>query len=132
MGMAVGGKAGGQSRYQYDADDRRAAGADHHFHGDHTADAEGTGGSGAAAAQADQPQSQADQRTVVIVINRDKSMTINQEATDEQRLGAAPGRDFQDARRARGFCEGRYRTWNISTWPRRSISHTAPASTRSV
>ena len=36
----------------------------------------------------DQPQSQADQRTVVIVINRDRSMTINQEATDEQRLGA--------------------------------------------
>jgi len=36
----------------------------------------------------DQPQSQADQRTVVIVINRDSSMTINQEATDEQRLGA--------------------------------------------
>jgi biopolymer transport protein TolR len=37
--------------------------------------------------KADQPQSQADQRTVVIVINRDKSMTINQEPTDEQRLG---------------------------------------------
>jgi biopolymer transport protein TolR len=37
--------------------------------------------------RADQPQSQADQRTVVIVINRDKSMMINQEATDEQRLG---------------------------------------------
>jgi len=35
-----------------------------------------------------QPQSQADQRTVVIVINRDKSMAINQEPTDEQRLGA--------------------------------------------
>jgi len=29
---------------------------------------------------------QADQRTVVIVINRDKSMMINQEATDDQRL----------------------------------------------
>src|SRR4030081_862989 len=37
--------------------------------------------------RADQPQSQADQRTVVIVINRDKSMMTNQEATDEQRLG---------------------------------------------
>ena len=37
--------------------------------------------------KADQPQSQADQRTVVIVINRDKSMMINQEPTDEQRLG---------------------------------------------
>jgi biopolymer transport protein TolR len=36
----------------------------------------------------DQPQSQADQRTVVIVINRDKSMMINQEPTDEQRLGS--------------------------------------------
>ena len=34
--------------------------------------------------KADQPQSQADQRTVVIVINRDKSMQINQEPTDEQ------------------------------------------------
>jgi len=38
-------------------------------------------------AKPDQPQSQADQRTVVIVINRDKSMTINQEPTDDQRLG---------------------------------------------
>ena len=34
-----------------------------------------------------QPQNKADQRTVVIVINRDKSMMINQEGTDEQRLG---------------------------------------------
>jgi biopolymer transport protein TolR len=34
-----------------------------------------------------QPQKEADQRTVVIVINRDKSMMINQEGTDEQRLG---------------------------------------------
>jgi biopolymer transport protein ExbD len=34
-----------------------------------------------------QPQSQADTRTVVIVINRDKSMMINQELTDDQRLG---------------------------------------------
>jgi biopolymer transport protein TolR len=38
-------------------------------------------------AQPNQPQSQADQRTVVIVIAKDKSMTINQEATDEQKLG---------------------------------------------
>jgi biopolymer transport protein TolR len=36
----------------------------------------------------DQPQSQADQRTVVIVINRDRSMMINQESTDEQHLGS--------------------------------------------
>src|SRR5205085_11339409 len=35
-----------------------------------------------------QPQSQADQRTVVIVINRDKSMMINQEPTDETKLGS--------------------------------------------
>lgn len=34
-----------------------------------------------------QPQNQSDVRTVVIVINRDKSMMINQEPTDEQRLG---------------------------------------------
>jgi len=34
-----------------------------------------------------QPQSQADQRTVVIVINKDKSMMINQEPTDEAKLG---------------------------------------------
>jgi biopolymer transport protein ExbD len=34
-----------------------------------------------------QPQNQSDVRTVVIVINRDKSMMINQEGTDEQRLG---------------------------------------------
>jgi biopolymer transport protein TolR len=34
-----------------------------------------------------QPQNQADTRTVVIVINRDKSMMINQELTDEQKLG---------------------------------------------
>jgi biopolymer transport protein ExbD len=35
-----------------------------------------------------QPQNQSDTRTVVIVINRDKSMMINQEVTDDQRLGA--------------------------------------------
>ena len=35
-----------------------------------------------------QPQPQSDQRTVVISINRDKSMMINQENTDEQHLGA--------------------------------------------
>jgi biopolymer transport protein TolR len=34
-----------------------------------------------------QPQNQSDTRTVVIVINRDKSMMINQEPTDEQKLG---------------------------------------------
>lgn len=34
-----------------------------------------------------QPQTQADQRTVVIVINKDKSMMINQEPTDETKLG---------------------------------------------
>jgi biopolymer transport protein TolR len=34
-----------------------------------------------------QPQNQSDTRTVVIVINRDKSMMINQEATDDQKLG---------------------------------------------
>ena len=34
-----------------------------------------------------QPQSQADQRTVVIVINRDKTISINQEPTNEQQLG---------------------------------------------
>jgi len=34
-----------------------------------------------------QPQKEADQRTVVIVTNRDKSMMINQEVTDDQRLG---------------------------------------------
>jgi biopolymer transport protein TolR len=38
-------------------------------------------------ANPNQPQSQSDTRTVVIVINRDKSMMINQEATDEQKLG---------------------------------------------
>jgi len=32
--------------------------------------------------KADQPQSQPDQRTMVIVNNRDKSMQINQEPTD--------------------------------------------------
>lgn len=32
-------------------------------------------------------QAAADQRTVVIVINRDRSMMINQEATDEAKLG---------------------------------------------
>src|SRR5579863_3100382 len=34
-----------------------------------------------------QKQTESDQRTVVIVIIRDKSMMINQEPTDEQRLG---------------------------------------------
>jgi len=34
-----------------------------------------------------QPQNQSDTRTVVIVINKDKSMMINQEVTDDQKLG---------------------------------------------
>ena len=34
-----------------------------------------------------QPPQQQDQRTVVIVINKDKSMMINQEVTDEGKLG---------------------------------------------
>jgi biopolymer transport protein TolR len=34
-----------------------------------------------------QQQKESDQRTVVIVINRDRSMMINQEPTDEQKLG---------------------------------------------
>lgn len=38
-------------------------------------------------AKPDQKQSAADVRTVVISINRDQSMMINQEATDESRLG---------------------------------------------
>ena len=50
MGMAVGGRQRPKVRHQHDADDRRAAGADHHLHGDHAAHAEGTGGAGAAAA----------------------------------------------------------------------------------
>lgn len=35
-----------------------------------------------------QPQTQADQRTVVISINKDKSIQINQEPSDEEKLGA--------------------------------------------
>jgi biopolymer transport protein TolR len=35
-----------------------------------------------------QPQQQSDQRTVVIVIAKDHSMKINQEDTDEQKLGS--------------------------------------------
>ena len=35
-----------------------------------------------------QQASQSDQRTVVIVINKDKSMMINQEVTDENKLGS--------------------------------------------
>ena len=54
-----------------------------------------------------QPPSQSDQRTVVIVINKDKSMMINQEPTDEAKSGTAAGRDLQDARRARGVRQGR-------------------------
>ena len=34
-----------------------------------------------------QQQTEADQRTVVVVINKDKSMMINQEPTDDARLG---------------------------------------------
>lgn len=34
-----------------------------------------------------QPQTEADQRTVVVTVNKDKSMMINNESTDEGRLG---------------------------------------------
>ena len=34
-----------------------------------------------------QPQSEADQRTVVVTVNKDRTMMINQEATDMAKLG---------------------------------------------
>jgi biopolymer transport protein ExbD len=54
-----------------------------------------------------QPQNQSDVRTVVIVINRDKSMMINQEGTDEQRRAHGWKRFSRRARRTRGVCKRR-------------------------
>ena len=85
MAMAVGGGKGATVRHQRHAADRRAAGAAHHLHGDHAADAEGTGGAGSAAASAESAASRdPDQdRTVVIIIDKDKKMMLNTEPTDE-------------------------------------------------
>lgn len=71
-----------------------------------------------------QQPNQSDQRTVVIVINKDKSLMINQEPTDEARLGSRleeifktraervvfvkgdPGLEFQSVARAIDIAKG--------------------------
>ncbi len=49
-------------------------------------------------------------RTVVIVIDKDKSMHINNEDTDMDKLGPRLEADLQDARRASGLRQGRSRS----------------------
>ena len=54
-----------------------------------------------------QKETASDQRTVVISIDSDHKMMINAEADRRKPPGGPSGRDLQDARRARGFREGR-------------------------
>ncbi len=49
-------------------------------------------------------------RTVVIVIDKDKSMHINNEDTDMDKLGPRSGADLQDSRRTRGVHQRRSRS----------------------
>ena len=71
-------------------------------------------------------------RTVVIVIDKDKSMKLNQDPILESQLGARLERSFQDPRRARGVREGRSGSGFRRPWRMPSISPRARASTRSV
>ena len=97
-------------RHQHDAHDRRAAGADHHLHGDHALDAaRGWRRSCLSRHRRVQKADQSDQRTVVISIDKDHTMMINQEADRRAGAWAPAGGDLQDARRARGLREGRSR-----------------------
>jgi biopolymer transport protein TolR len=74
-------------RHQHDAHDRHSAGAADHLHGHHAADA------ARLEALAPEPPDKKNQpppdqdRTVVIVIDKDKSMHINNEDTDMDKLG---------------------------------------------
>ena len=52
-------------------------------------------------------QPNAEDRTVVIIIDKDKKMMLNTEPTDETRLGRAPEGGLQDPRREGGVREGR-------------------------
>ena len=87
MAMAVGGE-GATAEHQRHSADRRTAGAADHLHGDHAAHAQGTGRAGAAAATSESAAARYRQdRTVVIIIDKDKKMMLNTEPTDETRLG---------------------------------------------
>ena len=61
-------------------------------------------------------------RTVVIIIDKDKRMHLNNEDTDEQKLGAAAGADLQDSRRAHRVRKGRSGSGISRLSPRLSIS----------
>ena len=80
MAMSVGGGRRSEVRYQYDADDRRLAGADHHFHGDHALTPKGLEALVPQPPPPNQPPNQSDQRTVVI--------TDQQGSLDDDQPGA--------------------------------------------
>ena len=70
-------------------------------------------------------------RTVVIVIDKDKKMMINTEPTDETRLGERLKEIFKTRAERVVFVKGDP-ALDFREWPRRSISPRAPASTRSA
>jgi len=78
-----------------------------HLHGDHAPHAESLDALVPQPPPPNQKPNQSDQRTVVIVIDKDHHYQINSEDTDEKQDGAAPGGDFQDARRAGRVRQGR-------------------------
>ena len=78
----------GQERYQHDAHDRYSAGAADYLHGDFAGDAAWPGCAGASAAAPNQKQHQADDRTVVIVIDKTGKLKINQDDTRWDQLEA--------------------------------------------
>jgi len=70
-------------------------------------------------------------RTVVIVIDKDKSMKINQESTTEATLGDRLTEIFK-TRAERVVFVRAIRIWTFRAWRAPSISPRARASTRSV
>ena len=71
-------------------------------------------------------------RTVVIVIDKDKSMKLNQDPIDVRQAAGRAWRKFSRPAPS-AWCSSRaIRIWSSRPWRTRSTSPRAPASTRSV
>ena len=106
------------------------AGAADHLHGDHAPDAVRAGGHRAATAQERSAQKQ-DERTVVIQIAKDRSMKINEEPTDFDKLGPRLEQVFKTRAERVVFVKGDP-DLDYQTVARAIDIARAPASTRSA
>ena len=87
MGMSVGGNKRLDVGTEYRSADRRAARADHHFHGDHADDTARSRRSGSAAASAESRRTGDAGKTIVVQVTADGKVMINQDDTTWDQLG---------------------------------------------